>query len=145
MMRHIVEETEKDATECFLHEKDDYRSTSVAVAKSAKYIASQVGAKVIVAGTARGFTALAVSHYRPETPIVAVTSDERVARACAIVWGVVPVTLHGPKSVDGFLKMTITHLKRQKHIVAGDHIVFISGAKLGESGKTNHISVVKAS
>lgn len=145
MMRRILEETEKDAADSFLHEKDEYKSTSVAVAKSAKYIAAQVGAKAIVAGTARGFTALAVSRYRPSTPVVAVTSDEHVARVCALMWGVVPVTLHGQRSVEGFLKMAVQFLKKKKLISKGDAVVFVSGSKLGEAGKTNNLSVVKVS
>ncbi|MEK7150803.1 MAG: pyruvate kinase [Patescibacteria group bacterium] len=142
MMRHILEGTEKDALGNFENGKDENHSTNIAIAKSAKFIASQIGAKVIVAGTTSGITPLAVSKYRPSTPIVAATSDERVARSCAIIWGVVPVVLRGARSVDQILKMSTAYLKKEKHVAHGDLVVFVSGAKLGHAGETNSLSVI---
>lgn len=142
MMRNIVEETEKDTDEAFLREKEAFHSVDIAVAKSSKYVAGQVGAKVILVGTATGFSARAVSRYRPKEPIVAITSDAKVARKLAIVWGVTPIVVDGMKTIDDIEKAGTTFLKKQKIVTKGDYVVFVSGLRLGEAGQTNDISVI---
>ena len=87
MMKNILRETEKDVRQVFLNEKEEYHDIKVAVPKSAKYIAEQVGANAILVGTATGSAAQAVSHYRPQVRIIASAANERVARSLSIAWG----------------------------------------------------------
>lgn len=143
MMRHIVEETERHAGPAFLHEQESFHSVDIAVAKSAKYVAGQVGARAILVGTATGFSARAVSRYRPNVPVVAVTSDISVARRLSVIWGVHAITTKGMKTIDDIEKAGVEHLKKIKAVSKGDHVVFVSGMRLGEAGQTNDITVIK--
>ncbi|WP_436903475.1 pyruvate kinase [Halovenus halobia] len=65
-------------------------SRTDAIARSARYLARDVGAEAVVTVTESGYTAHRVAKYRPEVPIVAVTPDERVRNRLALLWGVTP-------------------------------------------------------
>lgn len=62
-----------------------------AICEAALTLAERAEASAIIAITRGGKTARTLSALRPETPIVAVTDDERVARRLALSWGVLPV------------------------------------------------------
>ncbi len=61
-----------------------------AIARSARYLARDVGASAIVTVTESGYTAHKVAKYRPAMPIVAVTPSEVVQNRLALLWGVTP-------------------------------------------------------
>ncbi|MFB6220321.1 MAG: pyruvate kinase [Halolamina sp.] len=61
-----------------------------ALARSARYLARDVGATAIVVATESGFTARKAAKYRPGVPIVAATPDETVRRRLVLHGGVVP-------------------------------------------------------
>jgi pyruvate kinase len=144
MMRHILEETEKDAGDPFLKEKDEYRSIDVAIGKSAKYVAAQVGARVILVGTVSGHSARAISRYRPQTCIITATPSEAIARRMSIVWGISPIVVAGTRTIQELEKKALTMIKKVGVISNGDLVVFVSGTKVGAVGATNAISVTKA-
>ncbi|MBM4331826.1 MAG: pyruvate kinase [Deltaproteobacteria bacterium] len=58
-----------------------------AVAQAAVQAAERLPARVIVAFTQSGTTALFVSKYRPSTPIIAFTPHEEVCRRMSLYWG----------------------------------------------------------
>ncbi len=64
------------------------RSGTDALARSARYLARDVGARAIVVASESGFTALKAAKYRPAVPIVATTPSDRVRRQLALSWGV---------------------------------------------------------
>ncbi|HZL04902.1 MAG TPA: pyruvate kinase, partial [Coriobacteriia bacterium] len=64
-----------------------------AVSTAASQIERDLELAAIVTATQSGATARAVAAHRPRTPIVAVTSDEMVARRLALVWGVTPLVV----------------------------------------------------
>ena len=61
-----------------------------AIARSARYLARDVGARAIVTVTESGYTAHKVAKYRPAVPVVAVTPSETVRNRLALLWGVTP-------------------------------------------------------
>ena len=58
------------------------------ICKAAKEIAKEVGAKAIIVESATGRVARAMVHYRPEVPVIAVVTSERVCRKLSLNWGV---------------------------------------------------------
>ena len=72
-------------------------SRTDAIARSARYLARDVGAEAVVTVTESGYTAHRVAKYRPEVPIVAVTPDERVRNRLALLWGVTPRYRRSPE------------------------------------------------
>jgi pyruvate kinase len=73
-------------------------SQTDAVARSARYLARDVGATAVVAASESGYTALKAAKYRPSVPVLASTPTDRVRRRLALSGGVVPryVPLSGP-------------------------------------------------
>ena len=61
-----------------------------ALARSARYMARDIGASAVVAATESGYTALKAAKYRPTIPIVASTPNDGVRRRLGLSWGVVP-------------------------------------------------------
>jgi pyruvate kinase len=61
-----------------------------AIARSARYLARDVGASAVVTVTESGYTANKVAKYRPSVPVVAVTPDQKIRRRLALLWGVTP-------------------------------------------------------
>jgi len=145
MMNNILEETEKDVGPVFLDEKEEYHEVKVAVPKSAKYIAEQVNANAILVGTATGSAAQAVSHYRPHVCVIASAANERVARSLSIVWGVTAIVIKNIKTILDLEKKSLAELKARGFIKPGERVVFVSGTRLGDVGKTNALSVVRVS
>lgn len=85
MMERIIrhtEETEKIAS--------DYirgNSYAEALADAACRASDDIGAKVLIAFTRSGFTALLVSKFRPKVPIIAFTPDPAVMARLPLYWG----------------------------------------------------------
>lgn len=65
-------------------------SRTDALARSARFLARDVGASAIVAASESGYTARKAAKYRPDMPIVAATPSERVRRQLSLSWGIQP-------------------------------------------------------
>jgi pyruvate kinase len=101
-------------------------------------LAKEVGAKAIVAETKSGVTATQIASYRPEIPVIAVTSDIFVAQQLAIVYG----TKSYVRPVDQYAATKLTNwLKQKKVLMSGDIVVTASGKYPGVVGTTDTIKV----
>jgi pyruvate kinase len=101
-------------------------------------LADSVGAKAIVAETKSGATALEISGRRPKIPVIAVTSDIRVAQQLAIVYG----TKSYVRPTDKLAAMKLTNwLKDHKVLKSEDIVVTASGQHPGVVGTTDTIKV----
>ena len=81
-----------------------------AVSTAASQIERDLELAAIVTATQSGATARAVAAHRPRTPIVAVTSDEMVARRLALVWGVTPLVVPQYGSIEEMLMLSLIHI-----------------------------------
>jgi len=63
-----------------------------ALARSARFLARDIGADAVVAATESGYTALKTAKYRPGVPVVASTPSQSVRRQLALTWGVTRCT-----------------------------------------------------
>lgn len=144
MMRRTLEATEKYVPSFMDDDRDAIVPVSMSVAKSAKYIASEIGAKFIFIGTASGFTAQAVACHRPETPIISITDNERIARSLALVWGINSIFLKQGKSTEARAEAVMKQLIKAHELSPKDRVVYVSGRNVGETGQTNRITVLSA-
>ncbi len=112
------------------------------VSAAAVYAAEQLGVTRIVAFSQSGFTARLVARYRPQSPIMAVTTDERVARQIQLVWGVRPVVA---KIQVGSLEDIVTVVERKllemKLVKPDDRIIILMGHPVRERPLTNLMRV----
>ena len=100
-MRNIIRETEEDFDYLSFFEREakgDYYNVSSSVAIAAVKTAYSSRAKAIFVFTNSGFTARLVSRLRPQVPIIALTTSEKIYQQLSFLWGVVPV--HSKKCKD---------------------------------------------
>ncbi|MBQ1436139.1 MAG: pyruvate kinase, partial [Clostridia bacterium] len=76
------------------------KSITNAISHATCQTAYDVGAKAIITHTKSGFTALAISKYRPTCPIVATTVSEKVKNQLALAWGVYAVMIEKKNTTD---------------------------------------------
>ncbi len=136
-------------TETALQHKKLLRSTSEqtgntmteAISQSVAHTALNLDAKAIVAPTESGFTARMISKYRPKAPIIAVTSNDFVARRLSLVWGVTAQLSKPAAHTDEMLEIAVQEALASTLVKQGDLVVITAGVPVGESGTTNMMKI----
>jgi len=111
------------------------------VARNGCDIARDIGARVIVAFTESGSTALFASKHRPVVPIIAFSPNAATRRRLALLWGVVPWPIDKVTSADEMVDRASMILLANGFVSPGDKFVAIFGAPIGVKGSTNSIRV----
>ena len=111
-----------------------------AIAASAVKLAEQLGTAVVVAKTKTGATAEAVAAYRPNLPIVSITSDSRVAQQLALRYANRPYVRDEGAQAGYNLCM---ELKDQGYFgnTESVRVTIVSGQTPGVAGNTDTIRV----
>jgi len=112
-----------------------------AVSQAAITMAEHLGAVAILTLTESGFTPRSISKYRPECPILAVSSSERVVRRLALNWGVTAVRFDGEPTDEAMIRFGLARGQEIGFIRRGDVVVATAGVP-GRTGSTNVIRVV---
>ena len=103
--------------------------------------AMDLKAKAILSSTSSGHTARMVSKFRPDCPIVATTSNDRVMRQLSLTWGVLPIKREKSTTTDQVISNAIEAAKAANYINTEDLVVVTAGVASGISGTTNLIKV----
>lgn len=112
------------------------------VSASAVYASEQLGVTRIVAFSQSGFTARLVARYRPQSPIMAFTQDERVARQLQLVWGVRPfVAEFQVGSLEDIVTVVERKLLEARLVKPDDRIIILMGHPVRERPLTNLMRV----
>ena len=111
------------------------------IAKATREVALDLDAKVIIAATTSGLTARNISKFKPKSPIIAATTDEKVRRQLAIEWGVYPIRATLASSIDDLFYESINILKNIKFVKEGELVILTAGMPLGKAGSTNIMMV----
>lgn len=129
--RHFIEPVMTD----FSHVKPE---KNLAIPKAAISLARELDAAAMVAETTSGTSALQIASQRPNFPILAVTSSDRVAQQLAIVYG----TKSYVRPDDKLQATKLTNwLVDNKVLRSGDIVVTASGQHPGRIGTTDTIKV----
>jgi pyruvate kinase len=142
-MDRIVREIE--ACEEYAERRDDRipnadQTRTDALARSARFLARDLGASAVVAVTESGYTALKAAKYRPEVPVVAATPTDSVRRTLALSWG---VTAEYVPLVDGHVEDVIDRSVQAALDVgvaeSGDTVVVLAGMMTELEGATTDV------
>ncbi len=112
-----------------------------AVAQAAITMANHLKAAAIITLTESGFTSRSISKYRPDCPIVAITSSKDVVRKLAMNWGVTALLFEGERVDARMIQFGVESGREQGFIQPGDVVVATAGISR-EAGSTNLIRVV---
>jgi pyruvate kinase len=120
---------------------DDARTD--ALARSARYLARDIGASAIVAASESGYTALKVAKFRPQVPVVATTPNDEVRRQLALSWGVNAQYTPLSSGVDNVIEDAVQAALDANVADSGDTVVVLSGmmSELEGTSTTNTLKV----
>jgi pyruvate kinase len=142
MMKTVVTYAEQnspvDAVFRYPQNVETHITKQEAICSAVITLAEEIGATAIVAETKSGATAMQIASRRPARPIIAVTSQQRVANQLALVYGVKSHVR--PDSKTAATKLT-NWLEKNKVLNKGDTIVSASGKHAGVVGTTDTIKV----
>ncbi len=111
-----------------------------AISRLSRFLAEQVDATAALSASASGETARLLSRYRLEKPVYVATSSVRAARQMNLSWGVVPRLLARHTSLKAMIDMTLTELKQEKKLRAGDTVVVVAGEP---DGSPEHLNILE--
>ncbi len=117
----------------------DIVSFSAAAAGAAVSAAESLNAVAIVALAGSGTTALLLSKWRPEIPILALSSSKSTLRRLGILRGVIPVKINGKPDMEAQLKIVDDKLVEMQFARQGDRVIVTAAIPLGEKKETNTI------
>ncbi|AUV81153.1 pyruvate kinase [Salinigranum rubrum] len=118
-------------------------SRTEALARSARYLARDVGASAIVAASESGYTARKTAKFRPGVPIVATTPNDRVRRQLVLSWGIDARYSDYRTSAAEVMDDAVSAALDAGVAESGDTIVILSGmmSELEETNTTNMLKV----
>jgi pyruvate kinase len=145
MMDRIVRLTETDLEprwDLLRRDRSVSYPSDLAIGYSACHAAEMTRAAAIVCLTDSGATARTVARFRPVTPLLALTFNERTRRRLSLVWGVraIPVEDYG-EEVEGAVARIGRHLREQGFAAAGDRVVLTAGLPFGDRRTTNTLRI----
>ena len=105
-------------------------------------VAQELDAKAILCLTRTGFTVRAIARYRPRTPILGFTPDERVRQQLSISWGATPLTLSGFADNEEMVREAVQVARDDGHVRNGDIVVVLAGID-GRSRTTDVLRVIR--
>ncbi len=115
------------------------------IAMSAMYAANHMqNMCAILCLTESGTTPLLMSRIRSGIPIFAMSPSAPALRRCALFRGVTPIRLeHQSESVTENIIQAMRQLRQSKFLNVGDTILFTIGDRIGQSGFTNTLKILK--
>ena len=119
------------------------KNVTTAIAYATCSTAMDLDAAAIITVTLSGFTATAISRYKPSCPIIGCAMTDRVARQLNLSWGVTPLYLKMESSTEELFADAVAQAKDAGYVKEGDIVVITAGVPLGIAGKTNMIRVVE--
>ena len=120
----------------------DEESRTEALARSARYLARDVGASAIVAASESGYTARKTAKFRPGVPVVATTPDDRIRRQLAVSWGITPKYSAYREDIDRMMDDAVDAALDAGVATSGDTLVVLSGMMTELEG-TNTTNMLK--
>ena len=105
-------------------------------------VAQELDAKAILCLTRTGFTVRAIARYRPRTPILGFTPDERVRQQLSISWGATPLTLSAFADNEEMVREAVQAARDGGHVRTGDLVVVLAGID-GRSSNTDVLRVIR--
>ena len=104
-------------------------------------MARHLRAAGIIALTETGFTSRLISKYRPNCPILAITSSTNVVNRLAMNWGIMGIKYEQEGSDDDKVKFAINTARQQGLVQDGDLLILTAGSSY-QAGSTNLIRVI---
>jgi len=141
MMARIVVEAEADIRRLTSARRREDRELTIpeAICESVAHVAEELNIRGIAVFTATGNTAGLISKYRPRAEVYAFAHVPEVCNRLNLCWGVRPVLIRAPRSVEAMVEAAEAELRRTRVAAPGDVIAIVAGTRMITTGSTNFI------
>ncbi len=140
-MARIIKSAEKN----FFHERYlqllPKKEVPDSVAHAACVLANHLDASAIVAPTLSGKTAMHISRFRPQQPIIALSPSGDVVRRLTLFWGCLPYLVPEPTDTDDMIESSAQLVLKTGYVSKKDLVVMTAGHPVGVAGTTNMVRV----
>lgn len=128
--------------ECFSWAHDTTENLGTIMSKSGVRTAAEVGARAIVTPTMSGNTARILSVFRPNEPILAVTSSSHAERSLQLLWGVRTCRAPRVDETESMIQNAMRIAMETGIATISDKIVLVAGLPLSSPNMINSIRVI---
>lgn len=145
-MARIAESAEKDIdyrSRMRRNDEGDKSEITNAIAYATCSAAMDLNAAAIITVTMSGYTAEAISRFKPSCPIIGCAVNERVCDQLNLLWGVNPLLIKKEETSEELFADAVIAAKEAGYVHTGDIVVITAGVPLGITGTTNMIHVVE--
>lgn len=115
-------------------------SIPINIATSVAYTVLQGQADLVITPTITGNTARLVSQNRPNTIILALTKDPKIARSLMLSHGVYPMVYDIGTDTEDLIKRSLKMVKENGFVKAGSRVIVTGGFPLGST--TNSLRIL---
>lgn len=143
-MARIVKSVEDSTLIRVPHEPPQVKTNrylTKSVCYHAAEMANEIDAKAICTLTNSGYTAFQISAWRPESHILAFTSNRRILSQMSLLWGVSAYYYDKFVSTDETVSDINKIAKKEKFVKKGDFTVNLAAMPITEKGMVNTLRV----
>ena len=140
----VLHDTIKDVEEEYPYFKDfTPENSSDAIAKAAVDLAASLKKEALVAFTTSGYSAKALSRYRPSVNVYAVSHSLKTHRRLSLIWGVHPLfVMQESDNPSKLLYSFVKKLLDENRISPDKRFVVTMGSASGKKGSTNLVRLL---
>jgi pyruvate kinase len=128
--------------ECHSEAHNPKENLGIIMSRYGVEIATAVKAKAIVTPTRSGNTARILSVFRPDEPIIAVTTDKRSERIMQLYWGVNTFIRPMVDDSETMINNTMNVVSESGAAGISDKVVLVAGMPLESPNMVNNVRVV---
>ena len=121
--------------------KTENKDITGLIAHSVTDAALYLKCKAIFAPTMSGYTARKISRFRPYCPIIAASPDIETVKSLQLYFGVYPILINEPKTIDRVMELSKKHIKDKIDINPKDKYIITGGYPFKEVKYTNFMKI----
>ena len=142
MMHNIASRLEKEIKreEFIVRDHTDAGSIPINIATSVAYAVLQGQADLVITPTITGNTARFLSQNRPNTVILALTKEAKIARSLMLSHGVYPMVYDIGTDTEKLIRESVEMVKEKGFIKPGGRVIITGGFPLGSA--TNSLRII---
>ncbi len=107
---------------------DDHGRIANAVSAAANRAIRALAPPAVVCITGSGATARAITRYRPQAAVLAVTGNERTYRQLSLVWGATPILVASDGEESGRIQRVLAELEQRGYLDVGQIVPVVAGS-----------------
>jgi pyruvate kinase len=143
-MAEIIRDTEEGPLDDLMpHREAVGEPVPTAVAAVAVELARHINAAAILVTTHSGYSARAVSRFRPERLVFAATDEPRTRQQLLLSWGIRPLDVGYYRQSQEMVERALKMIEKEGHVKPGDSVVVVSGLKRKTGGYDSAVRVVQ--